>query len=163
MAQFAKFPEQQVLWYWAAHFDSEAWFGRKATPGAAIEDAVADLFNGELADPDAEGFWLVSGKLKLPEVPQLLDEVIHWVVGKIEDDECWYDDVGIDPQDIFAERDQPEGLRTHLTAALRDWMVRHVDLTAGRMVDDFLTMQYYRKVENGDGTCSAELEADKVA
>jgi hypothetical protein len=153
--QFAAFPEEPVLWYFATSFDAESWGGKKRTREDAIEAARHQLFD---MDDGVPGFWLVSGRLKLPEA-KIDAHAIDGILQDIEDQECWWDDCGIDPRGCSKEMDDTDGLRTFLQAALGDWMSRNVDISCNRMIEDFDTMDYYRRVriQDAGGLDQAEL------
>ena len=155
-----KLPIQPVLWWWAREFDSESWHGKKPTRKEAIADAIASFFSGPHGDPAAEGFWLASGALRLPSTG-IPNSVVQTLLDQVEEDECWLEGCGIDASAAKGSGDS-EKLAHVLSIAFEHWLAEHCDLSESRMIEDFRTMNYYRKVDNGDGTFSAELEADRV-
>jgi hypothetical protein len=151
-----KLPEQPIEWYWAESFDAEAWHGRRFSREDAVANAITDpCFDG------MDGFWLVSGRLRLPEraIPH---EFVQKLLVQVEEDPCWFEDCGIDADEAFAQRCEPAGLETVLAAAFEHWLATECDLSASRMIDDFLTMEFYRKVDLGDGLLGAQLEPETV-
>lgn len=156
MIEFKTFPEQPVRWFFAQHYDSEAWGGGCSSREEALAKAIEQLFDER--DECVAGFWLISGSSALPDndVPP---EVIDQLLVQIEEDQCWFEDCGIDRDEAFRARDEPTGLRTFLKAAFEHWMVENVELVRGRMIEDFLTMDYYRRVRR-DGRDVAELRSE---
>ncbi len=138
------FPEQPIQWWRELTYDSEAWRGPYATREQAVTTAAAEYFDGH--DEEIAGFWIVSGRLQLPSVDNALDQGIGAILDQIEADECWFEDCGIDVRG--ARGSVKEALRPALAA----WMAENVDLSCGRMIEDMLTLEYFRRVRPADGT-----------
>jgi hypothetical protein len=160
-AALARLPPDPVRWWYAEAYDAECWCGPFASRGEAVADATCKLFKPGPGHADVEGFWVVSGALQRPPFDPPADVLKSWLTS-FEGAECWFDDgAGLDLDEALESAEQPDGLGTVLAAAFEHWWVSQCDDTVSRMIEDFRTMDFFRRVRTlaGDTT---ELDPDRV-
>jgi hypothetical protein len=164
-AEPLRFPTAPVRFWYAEAFDAEHWTGPFKTRGDAVADATVKLFRPEGAYADVEGFWVASGALKHPDFAPS-NEVLHAWLTDFEEADCWFEDgAGFDTDDVIASRDDIDTGSPSLVTALADafeaWWVTYCDTTVGRMIEDFRTMEFFRRVRTPSGD-TTELDPERV-